>query len=318
MSVSLVDLQTLHRQAEARPLDLDALPWAAGVRSGAWLAPEAMSHLFHCPSYAMLSEEERREAARSTALTKAESFVYFEEFLLVPIVETLLADPARYRLTPTLCECLRDFVAEERQHTEMFWRLLETAAPERYPTRTLHHYGHWTAAGLFARVLSAFPGFFIFWVWLALVIEERTVDLYRQYRADDRVDPLFAAVYHAHMVDETRHVSIDQHLLAAFWDPAPMWLRRLNVALLDHVLGKVTTPAAAPRASLEAVLASAPHLREHRATLERELSTLGRNASYQAAHFSRACLPRTFALMDRYPELAFLGQGLPAYESARA
>jgi hypothetical protein len=313
MTVGLIELDLLHRQAESRPLNLDALPWSEGIRPGAWLAPEAMSHLYHCPSYHLLTDEERRAGARTTAITKAESFVYFEEHLLVPIVRRILSDPARYGVTPGLVTCLEDFVREELLHTEMFWRLLETAAPERYPTRQLYHFGPRSGAAMLARLLSARPEVFIFWVWLALIIEERTVDLYRQYRADDRVDPLFSAVYHAHMVDETRHVSIDQHLLATFWDPAPVWLRKLNVALLDHVLSKVTTPQAAPRATLADVIDHAPRLRTHRAAFERELRALGDNASYQAAHFSRACLPRTFALMDRYPELAALGRGLPGY-----
>ncbi|MEB3328083.1 MAG: diiron oxygenase [Candidatus Sericytochromatia bacterium] len=313
MTVGLIDLHLLHRQAETRPLDLKGLPWAEGVQAGTWLAPEAMSHLYHCPSYHLLTEDERRAGARTTALTKAESFVYFEEQLLVPIVRRILLNPSRYGVASGLATCLEDFVREELLHTEMFWRLLEAAAPERYPTRRLQHFGPRSGAALLARMLAARPEVFIFWVWLALIIEERTVDLYRQYRADERVDPLFAAVYHAHMVDETRHVSIDQHLLATFWDPAPLWLRRLNVGLLDHVLSRVTTPRAAPRATLADVIDRAPRLAAHRATFERELRALGSNRSYQEAHFSRACLPRTFALMDRYPELQALGRGLPEY-----
>ncbi|MEB3222045.1 MAG: diiron oxygenase [Candidatus Sericytochromatia bacterium] len=318
MTVGFVDLDLLHRQAESRPLDLDALPWAQGVQQGAWFAPEAMSHLFHCPSYAGFSDDERRALARITALTKAESFVYFEEFLLIPIVQQILRAPERYGVSPGLVTCLEDFVHEERQHTEMFWRLLEAAAPAHYPTRQLRYFGPTSGGAVLGKLLARRPDFFILWVWLALIIEERTVDLYRQYRSDPRVDPLFAAVYHAHMVDETRHVSIDHHLLATFWDPAPLWLRKLNVALLDHCLGKLTTPRVVARVSLAEVIDQSPTLRPQRATIAQELASLGKNASYQAAHFSRDCLPRSFALMDRYPEFATLRAGLPAYQPRTA
>jgi hypothetical protein len=146
-----------------------------------------------------------------------------------------------------------------------------------------------------------------------MFIEELTVDLYRQYRDDSRSEPLFKAVYHAHMVDEMRHVSIDHHVLESLWERAPQWLRRVNVGLLDRVVSKVTSPVAAPRAALDEVIRHSPHLEAHRSEFYRDLAALGRNMAYQDAHYSRATLPRTFALLDKYPEMRALRKGFPAY-----
>lgn len=313
MALALVDPGVLHRQALARPLDLDALPWSAGVNPDGWFAPESMTHLFQSPSYRYLNEEERRRYARIVAFAKAELFVYFEEHLLGPVIQRLVAEPARFQLKPDLVACLNDFYTEELQHTEMFWRLLETSAPDLYPTRELRIYRSYFSLKLLPGALTRFPDTLIFWVWLAMFIEELTVDLYRQYHDDARAEPLFKAVYLAHMIDETRHVSIDHHVLESLWEPAPLWLRKVNVKLLDHVISKVTSPVAAPRAAIDEVIRFSPRLEPHRAEFARDIAALGQNMPYQEAHYSRATLPRTFALLDKYPEMQALRKGFPAY-----
>lgn len=313
MALALVDPTILHRQAVARPLDLDKLPWAAGVNPEGWFAPESMTHLLQSPSYRYLNEDERRRYAQVVAFAKAELFIYFEEHLLGPVVQRLLSEPNRFHLRAELVDCLQDFYAEEVQHTEMFWRLLEASAPALYPKRELRIYRSYFSLKLLPGALTRFPDTLIFWVWLAMFIEELTVDLYRQYHEDSRAEPLFKAVYHAHMLDETRHVSIDHHVLESLWETAPMWLRRVNVALLDHVISKVTSPVAAPRAAIEELIQHSPSLEAYRAEFFRDISALGGNMVYQEAHYSRATLPRTFGLLDKYPEMQALRKGFPAY-----
>ncbi|MEB3198775.1 MAG: diiron oxygenase [Candidatus Sericytochromatia bacterium] len=313
MTTHLIDPQVLHRQATQRPLDVDGLPWQLGVSKDAWWGPECIGYLYHSPSYERLGDAERRAGARVTAVAKVENFIYFEEHLLGPIAQRVLDRPKRYRLPEDVAACLQDFVDEEAKHTEMFWRLLEAAEPETYASRTLQIYGRHPGARLLATALEGGPGFFVFWIWLAMLVEERSLDLYRKYHQDPRVDPLFKAVYHAHMVDETRHVSIDMHLLTHLWERAPMWQRRLNVVLLDHVAGQMTAPRVAPRVMLEAILREAPALRAHRVEFERDLASLAQNQAFQRTHFSRDAMPRTFAAMDHYPEFALARRGLPAY-----
>ncbi|MEB3284143.1 MAG: diiron oxygenase [Candidatus Sericytochromatia bacterium] len=313
MSNALIDTAILHRQASARPLDLDSLPWADGVNPENWFAPESMTHLLQSPSYRHFNETEKKLYARTVAFAKAELFIYFEEHLLAPVIQRLISEPQRFSIEPGLLSCLRDFHREELQHTEMFWRLLETAAPELYPTRNLRIYRSYFSLKLLPGALRQFPDTLILWVWLAMFIEELTVDLYRQYRQDDRVEPLFEAVYQAHMMDEMRHVSIDHHVLEALWDTAPRWLRVMNVGLLDHIVSKVTSPVAAPRAAIEEVLLHSPHLWNHRDEFFRDIAALGQNMAYQEAHYSRETLPRTFGLLDRYPEMRALRKGFPAY-----
>ncbi|MNS25667.1 P-aminobenzoate N-oxygenase AurF [compost metagenome] len=312
MGPNLIDPAILHRQATQHAFDLDTIPWAQGIDPTRHFAPEAMAQLYHSPSYQLLDADERREFSRVVGLALAEMFIYLEEILLVPAVGTFMAKRGD-RLSPDLRACLVDFIEEERKHAEMFWRLLELAAPEAYPTRKPLIYGARPIKNLGLQVMVRLPEVCLCWLWLALIFEERTIDLYRKYQAAPEADPLFASVHRYHMQDETRHVSIDQHLLAELWDPAPMWLRRLNVKLLSGILGMFTSPTTSPMTAVDAVIAKSPRLQARRADFERDIAGLRENMAFQQAHYSREVLPRTFALMDRYPEMAAIRTALPLY-----
>jgi len=115
------------------------------------------------------------------------------------------------------------------------------------------------------------------------------------------------------MLDEARHVRIEEHLLAEVYDPSPSWLKTVNVTLLNQVLGLFTHPKTSPRVAIEHVMRRSPRLREYAHEFERDILALGSNAGFQQANFSRDVLPQTFSLLDQYPEMAGLQKGLPLY-----
>lgn len=316
MSVRLIDPAKLHAQAELHHVRLESLPWADGVDASRPFAPETLAQLYYAPSWELLDADDRREYARVVGLALAEMFIFLEEMLLVPAVAAFAAK-RRKTLDPALLACLNDFVEEERVHSEMFKRLLAAADPAAGPARKPRVYGGRVLVNLALRTMMRFPEVFICWIWLAQFFEERTIDLFRQYQAAPEVEPLFTAVHRAHMVDETRHVSIDHHLVAALWDPAPLWLRRVNVWLLSRILGLFTAPTTSPTQAVAAMIARAPRLEAHRETFMRDIAGLRDNEAFQRANYSREVLPRTFALMDRYPELEGVRAAVPLYTPVR-
>jgi hypothetical protein len=162
-------------------------------------------------------------------------------------------------------------------------------------------------------LMTDWPTVFAFWVWLGVLFEERTIDLYKKYDADPSVDPLFKEVHYFHMLDEARHVRIEEHLLAEVYDPSPSWLKQVNVALLNQVLGLFTHPKTSPKVAIEHVMQRSPRLREFAAEFDRDIKALGENVAFQQANYSRDVLPQTFGLLDEYPEMAGLTKGLPLY-----
>lgn len=318
--LSLVDPAALHQQAQVNSFALADVPFAQGCDPDTWWAPEDLAQLAHSPSWALLSAEDRRCFCRVIALSSCENFIFLEEYLLVPAVEAVLRSHGR-RLSADLTACLEDFVAEEIKHSAMFRCLLETAAPAWYPPgadagtwRPRIYRSSWLE-NEGSRLLVKVPGLSLWWIWLAILFEERTIDVYRRYHAGGPVvDPLFTAVHRFHMLEETRHVAIDQHLLVALWEQAPLVVRRANVAVLNQVMKVFTRPRNSARAAVDAVIAANPAMAVHRAALLADIEGLGTNLAFQQANYSRAVLPKTFGLMDRYPELASIRASLPAYD----
>lgn len=319
----LVDPASLHQQALVNSFDLADVPFAQGCDPDAWWAPEDLAQLAQSPSWSLLGPEDRRRFCRVIALSSCENFIFLEEYLLVPAVEAVLSSH-RKRLSPDLLACLEDFVAEEIKHSAMFRRLLEAAAPAWYPPgadsgtwRPRIYRSSWFENEA-SRLLVRVPGLSLWWIWLAILFEERTIDVYRRYQAGANVDPLFTAVHRFHMLEETRHVAIDQHLLVELWEKAPLWVRRANVAVLNQVMKVFTRPRNSARAAVDDVIAANPSLAPHRPALLADIEALGTNLEFQRANYSRAVLPKTFSLMDRYPELAAVRASLPAYTPASA
>lgn len=302
----------LHKSAMKQAYSVDDLPWHLGVDRSRPFAPESLSHLFYCPSYTLLTEEEKTTYSQVIGLAIAEQFVFLEEYLLVPAVEGVL-DKLGRRLDPVLRQCLLDFIIEEYKHSEMFWRLLEAAAPDWYAERQAKVYQATGGRKTLLEWLTNHPTFFVLWIWMGVLFEERTIDLHRKYSADPKVDPLFKEVHRFHMLDESRHVRIDEHLLKEIYLPAPDWVKRLNVALMKRILGMYTAPKLAPMKAIGLMIERHPRLAEHEATFRRDIAGLRQNRAFQTANYSRQVLPQTFHHLDQFPEMRGLGDALPLY-----
>jgi hypothetical protein len=158
------------------------------------------------------------------------------------------------------------------------------------------------------------PETFLAWVWMALLFEERTIDISRRYRAAPAVAPLFRKVHHLHMVEEAQHVELDKLLLERLFAAASPQVRALNARLFKTIMARLAAPQRIPLAALAEAARRNPELASQMPRLRAAVAGLGANRRYQEAFFSRRALPVTCGWLDRFPEMHALAQAMPAYD----
>lgn len=264
-------------------------------RSATWqlpFIPERITPLRLTPSWNRLRPEERLRYNQLQGLYFHEQIIYFEQAIIVPLlraVRPLVADPA-------LRDALATFEAEENIHSAEFHALLHELRPEWYA----HSWRHFVQVGpvadtILARLLRH-PRQFPFLLWLVQLLEERTMFASRLYLAEaDAFPPAIVASQRRHLADEADHVQWDIALINQLWPATPAWLRRLNVRLLDWMVGEfIAVPRRAALRVIDALAADLPNLSIPAATLKAELRTLAATPGFRAAVFGRDAVPRTW------------------------
>jgi hypothetical protein len=310
-------LQTIAERADKNAYDVDALDWDGGVDPALSWFPEGSTPLYFTDAWSLLGEEERLQYNQWYALSINEQFIFLETELLNRAMYALLRGRA---LPAALRPLLEGFVEEEDKHTEMFRRLARMSWPEVYERSDYHFFQPGALNRALIRVACERPELFVSFPFLAMALEEKTVAFYREYEKHElehpgELDPLYRAVHRFHMLDETRHIHIDEHLIEAFWESAPRWKRAFNVPLLLRTLRQYTVPRRRS-ARVNIVLALVdkfPRLAPHKEQLVRAVRSLGDNPAFQARIYGRTAMPRTFAMFDRYPELAGASRVAPSY-----
>ena len=320
MAFTVPSVDAINEQARRNQFDIEAIPWSLGIDRARFWGPEAMSHLYYCPSYQLLTDEEKRYYNQVHACGICEQFVFLEEILLVKGIQRL-ADKMGSRLAAPMREAMQTFVVEEIKHGEMFSRLLKLADPEAYARERFVVYRLSKFELGFLDLCLEFPETFVWWVWIAVLFEEKTLDFYRKYKdAPDQgiVDPLFHAIHKFHAKDEVRHFQLDHHFVDMFWAPAAGWKKFVNEKIFHKMMYSFTHPRRTVRHALDRTIAKFPRLAEHRERLLAEVLEVFRNRQWQEAFYSRDVLPQTFALFDRFPELHHMQDAFPLYEPRRA
>lgn len=308
-------IETLNEDAKKNFFDLESLPWSPGVDRTKLFGPEDMSHLYYCPSYQLLTTEEKRYYNQVHGMGVAEQFIFLEEILLVRGLESIVARQGA-RLPAPLKQAIATFVEEEIKHSAMFARLLAAADPEVYGKSRWDVYKLSRSEYFFFDVCLKMPEIFLWWIWLAVVFEEKTLDFYRKYKAvpdRDSLDPLFYAVHRYHAIDEVRHFQLDHHFIDQWWVPAPSWKKWINKQIFSRMMWSFTHPRRTVRHALEKLLARFPRLEAHREAIFTECLVVYKNPAWQEAFYSRSSLPHTFALLDRFPEMHSMRDVFPMF-----
>lgn len=273
-----------------------------------WFIPPHLTPLAHTRAYESLSPEIRLRYNHLFASCYHEHFIFLERMLanhtLPVLIDRLGAAP--------LAEKLRTFRQEEQKHTAWFHALHHACEPRLYG----ENYHHFVRVAPLPQRLFDYcarrPWRFPFCLWLAMIIEERTIAASREiFQHPDTFEPHYVTLHRLHSADEAGHVGLDAELLRRLWPALGPVGRCINRWLFVTVLREFFRLP--KRAAWKVILQLAteyPGLRPRLPELRREIHALDDRSSYLAGIYSRRREPRTFALADRFRELRQLESDL--------
>jgi len=273
--------------------------------------PESLTSLYFTPVYATLTAPQRLRYNQLNALYFNEQTMFFEKTLARNILGHYLEQPLDARLKSGL----RQFWAEEEQHSAMFLDLNRKCAPEIYSRQDFYFIQIPPVAARVLDALSKRPQWFPFWLWLMHLQEERALFFGREFlKAADSLEPHFVAVQRRHLADEAGHVRWDDELLDWAWPKAGPWLRRCNTRLMAWMVGEYfATPKRSALRVVTALVREFPELRPQYPKFSRQLRALGTDPGYRRSLYCRENVPLTFKRFDAWPEFQSLTGAMAGY-----
>lgn len=264
--------------------------------------PERLTPLRLIPSWARLSMEEQLRYNQLQGLYFHEQIIFFEQRMIVPLItaaQRLVGDTG-FR------DALGVFVAEENRHSAQFHALLRELRPDWYARDWRHFVRVGAVASRMLSVMIQHPRQFPFLLWVIQLLEERTMYASRLYLAEaEKFPAVIVAAQRQHLIDEADHVQWDIQLLNELWPSTPEWLRRLNVRLLDWMVGEfIAVPRRAAVRVVEALGHELPRLTVSLETLKAELRQLARTTEFQQGVFGRDAVPRTWKQASQAPDFS--------------
>lgn len=310
--MTIPTIEAINASSRAHAFSIDDVSWRPADRDR-WFAPESMSHLYYTDVYAQLTPEERLTYNQVFAEGISEQFVFLEQVLLVRGLKSFLRS-GKGRIAPAMVEACEFFIQEEDKHSAMFRRLLVEANPAVYERDAFHVYKLGASERRFMDRSMEDPTFYLWWIWVATLFEEKTIDFHRKYQDErDSVDPMYAEVHRRHCQDEIRHLQMDHHFVDALWAPAPAWKKALNVHLFKRVMASFARPRRTVIAAVERLVERHPRLEPMKDRLIEAGMAVASSRAWHEATYSRQTLPNTFALFDRFPEMHSMSKVLPLY-----
>jgi hypothetical protein len=270
--------------------------------------PEQITPLAHTLVYQGLSPSARLRYNQLFACSFHEHFILLEQTLCAHVLPALIGQFAG----EPLAERLRVFRADEQIHTSWFHALHQACEPQLYKD----NYHHFVRVSPAMRRLFAFctnrPRIFPFCLWLAMIIEERTLSAARDIlRESDQLEPHFVRLHRLHATAEVHHVGLDAEMLQRLWPALGFPGRQLNRWLFVTLLREFfQLPKRAGWRVIRQLVAEQPVLAPLLPRFRRELLALGDRPDYLATLYSRRREPRTFALADGFRELRQLEASL--------
>jgi hypothetical protein len=277
----------------------------ADTLSASWtlpFIPERLTPLRFAPAWERLRPEERLRYNQLHGLYFHEQIIYFEQAIIVPMlraVRSLVTDS-------TLRDALATFESEENSHSAEFHERLRELRPAWY-AQSWRHFVQvgWTGEVLLASMLRH-PRRFPFLLWLVQLLEERTMFASRLYLAEaDAFPSAIVASQRRHLADEADHVQWDIAMINQLWPATPPWLRRLNVRLLDWMVGEfIAVPRRAALRVIDALATDIPSLSVPVPVLKSQLRALAASPDFRSAIFGRDAVPRTWKQAASAPDFA--------------
>jgi hypothetical protein len=266
--------------------------------------PEEFTPLYYTQSYRVLTEAQRLRYNQLQALYFNEQIIFFETAIGRKVLEALRRDS----LPPQLKKGLRQFLEEEKQHTEMFRQLNQQCAPQFYGAGYFYFIETPRAWMAVLNWATQRPRRFPLFLWLMLLQEERSLFYSRRVLAQrEEFEPHFVRTHRTHLADEVGHVRWDEELIGELWERANPFLRKVNAELFGWMLGEFFN---GPKRAQLKVVHELTHefleLAELEPEMQRQLLALSEDGGYQRSLYSREIVPRAFARFDASPEFQSL------------
>lgn len=280
----------------------NCLPLSLPIQWHKPFVPESLTYFYYTDVYDAMTPEECLYYNQLSGMALVEQFIFLEENTLVPIMRQLLTSP-HYHLSKHAREHIEKFINEEVKHSNWFWSLLQQAAPAIYPERQLQFVSrHWVRDTIYS-CMAQWPHYCHAWLWLSLVLEERTVDIARHYRRAEVMESNFTRAHLWHMQEEQSHVAFDALMIRKVYHQLPNWQRRLNRRLVRYLFNSLYTPRQLPYIIFHKLVERYPDAIRLKPTVDYVLKHIAKNYAYQDALFSPRQLPRTYHALRHFPEL---------------
>ncbi len=303
MDLRSLSLEKLNSLAQKKRFVLEDLGFVDSPRVQYW-APIAMAPLYYLKSFAKLSKKQQLRYNQLFALGVAEQFIWFEGSLIAKILPKVM----KQTQSTEMKQAIKYFIEDEEKHTEMFWRLLQSQAPEIYPERKFRFLNlSWLQQSAIS-FMTAMPSLNLVWIWMAIFFEERTMDYSQQYcQPAMQVGGLnanFIQVHRLHLQDEARHFQMDLYFLKEYYDHQPKWKKWWAQFLMKRLMAAYTSPKRVSNRILEQMQSEFLDLSDKLVEdLKLELQDINRNRAFLEMAFGEKAVPRSRELMSRYPEM---------------
>lgn len=273
-----------------------------------WL-PDSLSHITYLPSYSKVSEALRLRYNQLHALCINEMFIWFELEMVLPVMKKLVKDNGH---DPVFQEACQSFHDDEVRHSDLFRKLNRTAAPQFYQGNDyyfLNQYGQLSKKLL--ELTFKFPFVVSSWCWVAIILEERTLMTSKEYlKAKDQVSPAFAKAHILHMIDEVRHVEMDEYIIDRLYKNRSTVSKWIANHLVESFLKSFQNPRFTPLAIANQLKKEFTSAEDHAMIdlIIADIPTLKDNYHYQKQIYGLGATKETQKLLVHYPELASLNR----------
>jgi hypothetical protein len=281
-----------------------------------WFVCPTLTPLYYAPIYHELDECHQRRYNQLTAVSFGELISFFETTFAASVLAAL-ASGNRRGVDPTLVECLENFLAEERHHTEWWRRLNQLSEPALYAGSAQAIIRLPAPIKFVLGKLTARPHVFPMVFWIMLALEERSLEISRRCMRlpAEHIEPRYLAVYRAHLAHEVQHVQIDWHLIERFYAPRSALVRRVNASLFRSAIRHFFLPPTRSAVCvINRLIVEQPELQPLARTMTQQLHKVGSDPAYHAMMYSRESTPITFSLFDRFPEFRPMCRVLKSYQ----
>lgn len=287
----------------SKGLARNRLPHFKDIGLTSFFVPESFTQLFHTPAYNELNVTQRLRYNQLYGLRSNELFMLFEEGFTRRVISCVMAICAQK--DTRFYECLAQMLQEESNHHQMFLAFNREILPAAYADGLGYFARPRYSESVLLRLATGSSVHWPFLLWLILILEEFSTafsQLLVERESADRLSTAFVTIHRLHLLDESRHVLLDEELIDRFVAPMSRTRKRINGWLFRHLFQAILAPKRSGIRVLEALVVDHPELTSALPRLKAAVRSLRHDPGMLKTVCDRSKMPLTYRLLDRYPE----------------